>query len=173
LGRGGSELLSIQLSEYLDVRKRASELGCSPPNGVVLLPRNFDRAKSKQELVHESSMPTVRTILRQARIPETRLEEEGDHFPYAQQNAFEWIGPIIFVSASFLTQNPDVISVALGMISDYLTDFFKGIPGARKTAKFDIVIGPTKSESYKRIHYDGDVDGIREMEKVVRALQDE
>jgi muramoyltetrapeptide carboxypeptidase LdcA involved in peptidoglycan recycling len=38
--------------------------------------------------LYSSSVPTVRTLWREAGISETRIEKEGDKYPYEMQNAF-------------------------------------------------------------------------------------
>jgi len=114
-------------------------------------------------LIHEDSAPTVRILWRQAGIVETRLEKESDRFSYIQENAVDWIGPTIFVSASFLSGNPNAIAVALGVVSNYLTELFKGVTGD-KTVRLSIVkeqIDSEKSEShYFQVDYEGDVSGL-------------
>ena len=59
---GGRRML--QVSHYIDVKKRAQELGCNIPTSIALLPRNFEISASKEELIHESTTPTVRVLWR-------------------------------------------------------------------------------------------------------------
>jgi hypothetical protein len=73
------------------------------------------------------------------------------------------------VSASLLSQNPHVISVALGVVSNYLTDWFKGIPGSKKV-RLDVVVEQTEGQTYKRIHYEGDPEGLNELARIVREV---
>lgn len=161
--------MTIKVSDYIDVKKRAVELGCNVPTGLALLPRNFETAGSKAELIHESSVPTVRILWRKAEIPETKIEKEEDKFPNAQENAFEWIGPIIFVSTSILSQNPYAITLGLNVIANYLTDWFKGIPGDKKV-RLDIVIEQDEGRVYKRISYKGEPEGLQELPKIISEV---
>ena len=162
--------MTIQISEYVNVKKRAEELNCNIPTGIALLPRNFETAESKDELIHESSVPTIRVLWRKEKISETKIEKEEDKFPNAQENAFEWIGPIIFVSASILSQNPYVLTVGLGVVSNYLTEWFKGIPGDKKV-RLDIVIEQAEGKVYKRISYKGEPEGLHELPKIISEVQ--
>jgi hypothetical protein len=159
--------MTVQIIAYVNVEERAKELDCNVPTELALLPRNFDTAESKAGLLHESSVATIRTLWHQAGIAETKIEKLGDKFPYIQENAFEWVGPIIFASASLLSQNPHLISVALGVIANYLTDWFKGIPGDKKV-RLDIVVERTKGKICQRIHYEGGPEGLNELAKVLR-----
>jgi hypothetical protein len=109
----------------MNTKERALELGCNIPSGLSFLPRNFDSAKSKSELIYESTVSDIRILFRDSGIAETKLEKQGDRFSYKQDKHFDWIGPTIFISASILSQNPDIISITEGIISNYLTDLFK------------------------------------------------
>ena len=159
----------IKISDYVDVKKRAKELGYNKPISFALLPRNFETAKSKSELVHESTTPTIRTLWRQNNIVETRLEEEGEKLPYAQEKAFVWVGPTIFISIALFSQNPLIISVALNVISNYLTDWFKGIPKDSRKAKLSIV-RETKNGDYEKVEYEGPPEGIKELPKIIQEM---
>lgn len=162
--------MNVQITDYVDVRNRARDLGCNEPTGLCILPRNFDTVKSKEELIHESSTPTVRVLWKQAGIQEAKIEREGERFSQVSEKDFVgWVGPIIFVSAALLSQDPNAISVALGVVSNYLTDWFRGVVG-EKRAKLDIVVETAESK-YKRIRYDGSIDGLRELPEILREVR--
>jgi hypothetical protein len=116
--------MEVQVSDYIDVEKKALELGYAAPSGLTILPRNFATATSSDELIHEGTTPTVRTLLRQAGIQETRLEKEGEKFPCTKHEFWEWVGPIIFVSQWMLTNA--ALPVTINMISSYIYDISKG-----------------------------------------------
>lgn len=162
--------MSIEVSEYVNVKERALKLECNVPAELAILPRNFESAEAKHELIHEDSAPTVRILLREAGLVETKIEKEGDKFPYAQEKAFQWIGPIIFVSPLLLSQNPYALSVAIGVISNYLTDWFKGVPG-RKKVKLSIVVEQSTEHISKRIDYEGEIEGLKELLLIVQEVQ--
>lgn len=157
--------MPVQVSDYVNVGKHAEELRCTPPTGLALLPRNFESASRKEDLLYSSSVPTVRTLWREAGISETRIEKEGDNYPYEMHNAFEWIGPVIYVGASIISQHPELIDLALKVIHEYLDHFFKGIID-RKRVVLDIIVEPKS----KRIHYENGPEGIRELARVVKEL---
>ena len=161
--------MTIQQFDFVNVEDTAKALGCNIPTGIAVLPRNFETAESKSELLHESNTPTIRVLFRNNGISETPLECEGEKFLQISEKAFEaWIAPTIFVSCALFSQNPHIVSVALGVISNYLTDWFRGIPGKRN-ANLDIVV-ETKKKSYKRIHYEGPVSGLEELTQVVHEV---
>lgn len=162
--------MATQVFEYINVKERALELGCNVPTGFALLPANFETAKCKDELIHENTVPTIRTLWRQKGISETKLEKEGIKFPYTQKNAFEWVAPTIFVSYSILSQNSYAITVALGVISNYLTEWFKSILGNKKV-KLDIVVERVEGKEFTRIHYEGDVNGLNELSRTISGVR--
>lgn len=132
-------------------------------------PSNFEDAETKDELVYESNASTVRSLLRSSNIRETPLECEGERFPEASRKGLEeWIGPTVFVGFALYSQNPHVISLALGGISNYLTDWFKGLVG-QKNAQLDIVV-ETKKKTYKRIRYKGHISGLEEILDIIREV---
>jgi len=162
----------MQIKElvYADVRQRTRELGCEIPTGLALLPVNFETATSKDDLVHAESASTIRVLWRQAGIQETKIEPAKQRFDELHQKSLEWIGPTIFVSASLLSQDANTVSIALSVIANYLTDFFKGIPGIKNT-KLDIVTEQEDGEQYRYqcYRYEGPVDGLLQLERIIRA----
>lgn len=154
---------------FVNVRERAGLLGCNVPSGMALLPRNFETVNSKKELLHESTAPTVRVLLRNSGIQETRLEPRGQRFPVVAEKGFrEWVSPTLFVSCSLLSQNPHLVGIALGVISNYLTDFFKGVPGGGKV-KLAIVVEQSDG-SCTRLCYEGPVSGLEDLGEVAREV---
>ncbi|SRR6266480_1678574 len=161
--------MTVVVSDYLNVEQRVSELGLNPPTGLSLLPKNFETAKSREELVQENTTPTVRTLLRQAGVRETKLEKDKETLPYSLHESFDWVAPIIFVTASWLSSNPDLMSNALGVISDYLTDWFKGKSGSQR-ARLTVVVERTPNKVYKRLDYDGPADQINDLVPAVMGV---
>jgi hypothetical protein len=162
--------MTIQITDYINVVERAKELGCNIPTEIAFLPRNFDTAACRNDLIHESSVADFRILWRQASLNETRIESEGERLPQAEEKFFEWASPIIFISTLYLSQNPQGVSIALNIISNYLTDFFKGIPGNKKV-RLDIVVEQTKTKKYLRVHYEGDEQGLAEVGKAIKQAR--
>ena len=162
-----------EITSFINVADKATTLGCNVPTGIALLPRNFDTATNKDELMHESSAPTVRQLWRQAGIIETKLEDDGKRFPQISEHGFvEWVGPTILVTSAWLSHNPEVLAVALGVISNYLTDIFKGNPDNPK-ARLHIIVQKENGE-YRKVSYKGPVDGMKELPSIIeKAVSDD
>ena len=162
--------MSIEISDYVDVKRRAEELGCNVPTELAILPRNFDSAGSKGELVHQNPVPTIRVLWRRAGLSETRIEKQGDRFPFVKEKEFGgWLGPVIFVGSSLLTREPDALSVALGVIAGYIGGWYAMLSTEQKV-KLDVVVELPGDGGYKRIEYEGDVEGLRGLPPVALEL---
>ena len=143
--------MEVQVSDYIDVEAKALELGCTMPEGLMILPRNFATAASSSEFIHEDTTPTIRTLLRQAHIQETRIEKEGEKIPYSVQKSWEWVGPIIFVSQWMLTNA--ALPVTINLISNYLYDIRKGYrDDANATIEYVVETFEKTKHSEKRIY---------------------
>jgi len=159
--------MAIEVSDYSDVEERARLLGCRVPSEIAILPTNFMNATVQRELMHASSAMTVRVLLREAGLEETRIEPAGVKFPSEHEKAADWIGPTIFCSALLLSQNPQAVQIALGIIADYLADLFRGTLGRAKSTLCVVVKSP---KGYRRIHYEGGHKGLSEVRETVREV---
>lgn len=157
--------MAFTITDYCDVQDRAAQLGLNKPEGLALLPRNFDTVTERGELLHESSIQTVRILFRESDILESRVEPEGHKIPCIQENEFALVLPTLFVGALLLSQNPHLLSVALSVIANYATDFFKGLPGRNKVV-LDVVVEDKTRKRTKKIHYDGSIDGLKEINEI-------
>lgn len=165
--------MAFEITEYCDVASRAEELGLNKPKGLAFLPRNFDTASDRNALLHESAVQTVRILFRENGIPENRVEPEGHKIACIQENEFALVLPTLFVGALLLTQDPHLLSLALNVIADYTTDFFRGIPG-RNRVVLDVVVEDKTQKRSKKIHYEGTIDGLREITEIAgRVFTDE
>lgn len=149
------------INDYCDVPARSRELNLNEPTGIALLPRNFIDAGANGDLLHEASVQTIRSLFRQNNIVETRIEKHAHKIPVILENDSSLILPILFVSASIYSQNPQLVTIALNIMSNYATDFFKGIRG-RKTVKLNVVVQNRNGNS-KRISYEGGQEGLKEI----------
>ena len=161
-----------KVEEFVDVKKKAQDLDCNIPDSIAVLPRNFENAKSKEDLVHEASTATIRVLWRQNSIIETPVEKEGEVIPFVVEEAFGWVGPLIFFASAVIAQNPHLIDISIGVISNYLTDWFKGVVDREKKVKLDIVV-ETKSGCYKKIQFEGPPEGLKELPEIIRSTHDE
>jgi hypothetical protein len=164
--------MTTKITDYISVRQRASELGCTVPTRIAILPTNFDFVAARTDFQQLSEAATVKALFRTNNVPLDDLLPASERAPYIQNNSFEWLAPTLFISSSLLIDNQAAVSVALSVLSNYITDFFKGVPG-QKTVKLDIVVERNGDMSCKKISYEGDVNGIDSLVDVIRQISNE
>jgi hypothetical protein len=164
----------LSVTDYLDVYHRASDLGLKAPEGACILPRRFDSAKGTRELVHESSTIDLKTLFRLAGLPITIYQPDGAKIPYLQENDITWVGPLLFFSATALSQNPHLLGESLGVISNYLTDHFKGLPKpgrVRLSVVVETTTTKTTSKTTKKIDFEGPPDKLSEINDLIKDIK--
>ena len=76
---------------------------------------------------------------------------------------------MLFVAGLLLSSNPQAVNVALGVIANYVTEFFTGM-GGEKHVRFSIVIKDKATGQCKRYKYRGDPSGIKDFTKLVAGI---
>ena len=154
------------ITDYIDVRKKIADLGCRRPERMALLPSNFESATSIEELLQASEAATIRKLLLAGGIPLDDILDRSQRPPYVKNKSHEWVAPIIFVSASLYSQNSTLVALALNILGNYATDFFRGLHRA-PAVNLNIVMGQ-KNGAYKKITYHGPIEGLKDLAKVIR-----
>jgi hypothetical protein len=162
----------LEVGDYINIREKAAELGCAIPEGVVLLPFSFERAKDRKDLVYADSADTVKKLLTQAGVPALKIDRDGEHYSRAVYHSLEWIGPLILITAAAYTQDPNVISVTLNVLSNYLTDWFRGVPKENRKATLTFV-KEMKDGAYKRLDYSGPPENLKDVKDILDRLDNE
>jgi hypothetical protein len=164
--------MTTTISDSKNIRQQMILLGLATPDGIALLPPNFFEATSKGELRQPFEAATVKALFRGANLPLCDLFAGVNNPPYVQNNDVNWLIPTIFVTAGYLSENPSFMSVALGVLTNYLTDFFKG-RNEKITVKASIIVEKTNSKTSKRIEYEGPVEGLSALAKVVKEVDND
>ncbi len=139
---------------------------------MVLLPLTFESAQSPNELIYAASTDTVRKLLVQKRVPTVKLEQEGQEYPHAEQHALEWMGPVILFTAASISQNPEIVSITLGVISNYLTDWFRCVPKENRRASLKMV-KETKDGDYKSFEFSGPPENLGQVKDIMDRFENE
>lgn len=106
--------MAIDVSKSTSVRERLSEIGCDyRGSGLLLLPVNFQTAKTYDELKEASEAVTIRKLLRAAQVPLDELGDVKQRLPAIKNKHFQFAGPILFVSYSLYSQNPDLVAAGV------------------------------------------------------------
>lgn len=166
--------MAIEITDYIDVEQRASDLGLKAPEGACILPRHFDCAKDASELCHESTALDLKTIFRAADLPITVYQPDGVKIPYLQENNITWVGPALLFSYAAVSQNPHIISLTLSVIANYVTDLFKGSPQPARV-KLSVLVETTTTKTTtkttKKIEFDGPPDKLSEINGIIKDIK--
>lgn len=159
----------IDVFDYPAVAERTKELGCKYPNGIALLPPNFTSASSIADLRQLSEAATVKTLLRNEKLPFDDILSKEKRPPYIQNNGVELVLPLVFIPFFVISNNQALVSLVTGIIIEYAKASFCHLLGDEKV-KFSLVVEKTPNGSCKEIKYSGSVEGLKAIEKMVSKI---
>ncbi len=159
----------ISVTDYVPVAARATELGLPAPTTIALLPRNFDSAGGRGELLDESTAATIHQLWRQAGVSELRFDTPEEPFPSVAEHAADRIAPTIFVSGLYASGNSAAITVALGVVTNYVSELFGRLQGRHKV-RLEVVVETDGDRTSKRITYEGDAEGVTKLLPAVEEV---
>lgn len=162
----------ISISDFPSVRERAEALSCAFPDGLALLPSNFLAAEVRSDLKESSEAATLRKLFRTAGLEITPLLPIGEKSAISLNRSAGWIGPAIFISAGLLSTNATAVSVALGVLTNYLSDFMKGSLRS-KGVELDVIVERHGDRVCKRISYNGPIEGLAQLADAVVRVANE
>uniref|UniRef100_B0T6I4 Uncharacterized protein n=1 Tax=Caulobacter sp. (strain K31) TaxID=366602 RepID=B0T6I4_CAUSK len=162
----------ISVSDYPSVQARLASLGCGFPQGVAILPANFAVATDRSQFKELAEAPTIRKLLRSAGLPVSGLLPDGKTSPLILNRSAGWAGPALFISAGLLSANATAVSVALGILTNYLSDFLKGSL-REKGVELDIIVERRGDRVCKKISYQGPIEGLEALARAVARIADE
>jgi len=138
-----------------DMSGRFKELGLIRPVSVCILPSNFLGAEKQDDLFFAASAPDLKVRLRHAGVFLEKITPEGLKIPYRDDRDNTLVLPTLFLAACYLSENPNLLNIAIGVVANYVTDFFKGKCGAKRV-KCSVHVERTDKKTVKKIDYDGD-----------------
>ena len=161
--------MSLTVTEFMDVRQRANELGLIPPEKLVFLPRNFENVPSQAAMVYEDTLPDVRRLLGEAGVEFGRLEEADKKQRYVKENSFDWILPTVFVTLATYKANPDLFKTIVTKLWEHSKIVFTAVTG-RTRIKWDIIIEDDGKKRTKRVSFDGAAEEFRKVQGFLETL---
>ena len=162
--------MTVSEAEYICVPDRAAELGCHIPAGLAIMPENFDTAATRRELIVRGEGSTIRTLFRNNQLPLEDFLPNGERPGFIHNKSHDWAA-FIFVSGALLSTNPSAVSVALGIITNYLTETFRGTPD--KKIRLDIAVERKGNKVSKKLTYQGDAAGLTEISESILRIANE
>lgn len=111
----------VTVSEGINVRERAEELGCNVPDRFSIVPTRLEGAESPDDLLHEAEAITLRKVIEQEgeEIEETPIDEGLELNTYHKQGA-DFFGPVIYFSSTFLLNHWDEVVTITSIIQIHL-----------------------------------------------------
>lgn len=97
---------------------------------IIFVPENIETTKNKDEFIFTDSLTDLNKISKKENIGFEILG--GENKLQRSRKSADLYLPAIFISYAVLSENANLISVGLNVISNYVTDFFKGSFGSKK-----------------------------------------
>ena len=85
-----------------------------------------------------------------------------------EQRSGDWFAPILLISSIDVFQSPELVAVICGVVANYVTDFFKGKD--KKDIRIKIIYKETETSKFTSIYYEGDLDGLSELETTINKI---
>lgn len=145
---------------------KISSLNLSIPESITFLPENIENVNNQNELIFTDSTIDIKKLFRLNSVETAELIPISKSY---NRKAADFYGPAIFISLSMLSENPNVVSVALNLLSSYIYDCFKGTTGSKKV-KLEIYVETKKNKTVKKIIYDGDASELDKLKDIIKTL---
>ena len=167
----------IEVSDYIDVSRKLKELGYTQPEGIGILPDQFDTCISADK---PSLLRRTRTVVRlfeDNNIPVSIIEKEGQPVEYITIASSEWftgVGPTFLIPAALLAENPHIVSLALNVLADYVTDLFKGAKGGNaELERVTEKVEKDGSKTYRKVRCPAAPEVLKALPGIVNKIFDE
>ena len=158
------------VEEYQDFKDLLNKYDLNINTEFCFLPENLTDAGKTSNFIYSEESTELRKIFKESDILIGYLTSEKPLL--RSRKSADWFGPALFIGFYTLTNNPQIISIGLNILSNYLYDFFKGTIGDKKI-KFEIIIENKKEKEYKKIKYEGSIEGMSKLENVIKALKND
>jgi hypothetical protein len=137
-----------------DITTRFTELGLKPSSGICILPSNFLDATSQDELFCRADANDLKILFRQAKVTLDKIEPDGVKIPFRDDRDSSLYLPALLLGSAFLANNPHLLNIALAVVANYVTDYFRGKAGKNRVT-CSVIVEKTDNKTTKQINYDG------------------
>ncbi|MFK7050202.1 hypothetical protein FLACOL_00169 [Flavobacterium columnare] len=153
--------------EELEIINHLSRFSIQELNGLTFIPENIETANNKEDLIYTESVIELQKYFKINNLNINPLGGEPELYR-SRKNADIYL-PAIFIAYSTLSENPNIVSLVLNIISSFIYDNIKGTIG-RKTAKIELYIEKKKGKISK-LKYKGDAEGLKNLEEIIKGLK--
>lgn len=160
--------MSYTIETYQELKEQFVNREIDFQKDLCFLPENLIEAENSSDFIYSETTTDLRKVFKSDNVSIEYLTKDKPLL--RSRKSADWFGPTILIGFSALTTNPHLISVSINLLSSYLYDFFKGTIGNKKV-KFEVVVENKQKKEYQKIQYEGSVEGIAELEDVIKALK--
>ncbi|MFT3844748.1 MAG: hypothetical protein QM725_06835 [Lacibacter sp.] len=160
--------MNYKIDTYSDFLNLADKFLQEPKLNLTFLPENLNEVQDSEKFIYSESTTDIRKVFRLDNIPIDYLT--NDKPILRARKSADWFGPTLFIGFSILTDSPTLINISLNILSNYLYDFFKGTVSNKKV-KFELVVESKRNKEFRKITYEGPVEGIKDLEGVIKQLK--
>lgn len=137
---------------------------------ILLLPFAPEKAVDGSErTIYAETTVSVFKKLNSSGVKTALAVGELKDLALRHNRALEWVAPTILFTYAAISQNPNIVSIVLNVISSYLYDIFKGKTD-ETNANCTFVYRGRKDSSCKKVTYKGPIDGLKDVEGIIREL---
>ncbi len=161
------ETMNYKVEEY-SIANRLKILYLKLPGQISFLPENIETAQNKDDFIFTDSMIELNKYFKSNNLTLDVLG--GDTELYRSRKYADIYLPAIFFSLSVISENPNLVTVTLNIISNYIYENLKGAIGQGK-AHVEFHIESREKGKVKKIDYNGDAEGLKDLEKIIKAMK--
>lgn len=155
------------ITNYLNLDNRLSELGIDASCDFLIIPENIESANSKEDFIFTETAIDIKKLLK---INDVRIELlQSKELKLKQRKAIDYFAPVLYIGFSMLSENYPIVSKALELLSNHISDYFKGKFGS-KNVKLEVIVETKPKSEYKKINYEGEIEGLKEVAEMIKAL---
>ena len=152
----------VHTRAYIDVGRKADELGLPVPNAVWIVPSNFESITSAGEATYAADYDLVVKLLRGAGLPYSLLKGDAETYPKRVQHSFEFVVlPLLIFTKGVLADNPEIISQALGILLDHFMGKLRNDP-TRDQCIIKCKIVKERAGLYVSAEYEGPAEEFKD-----------
>lgn len=160
--------MSYEIENYQEIIDLFTKCNIDLEKDICFIPENLSKTPKCSDFVYSETTSDLRKVFEEDSV---LIEYLTDDKPLLRaRKSADWFGPTIFIGFNTLTNNPHLIGVFQSLLSSYLYDFFKGISGGKKV-KFEVIIERKKKQEFKKVKYEGTIDGISDLEGLIKSLK--
>lgn len=156
--------MEYKIEEY-KIEAWLQQLGLESPKTTTFLPENILEAESISDLIFTDEVIELEKYFKQNN-QNIGILGGKPKLLRSRKNADIYLPAILF-SISALSENPEIVTISLNIISSYLYDILKGTAGRKEV---NIEFHLEKKGKSKKIVFKGTPEDFKSLEKIFKKL---